>query len=174
MAVKHTLLQSRQLRVGLILELEQLQPELEALRKLADTLELSLDRTQGKPWDLSSGQWRPLTDAVRRAQGRLTWAERRAAAENTFEPVAEETTGRKGDSSTEPVVTNERKVRKMAKELDEKTQGVVDKAVAKALKDERKRVSDSVKGIELPEGTTARAASAIKAAVKGAVAAPAA
>lgn len=46
------------------------------------------------------------------------------------------------------------------------------KAVAVALKAERKRVADGLKDLELPEGTTARAAAAIKKAVKEAVAAP--
>lgn len=45
------------------------------------------------------------------------------------------------------------------------------KAVAAALKAERKRVADGVKALELPEGTTARAGAAIKKAVKEAVAA---
>lgn len=60
---------------------------------------------------------------------------------------------------------------KMAKLQDDpKVQALIEKEVAKAVKAERKRVSDGIKNLELPEGTTARAA-AIKKAVKAAVAA---
>ena len=45
------------------------------------------------------------------------------------------------------------------------------KAVAAAIKAERKRVAEGIKNLELPEGTTARAGAAIKKAVKEAVAA---
>lgn len=53
---------------------------------------------------------------------------------------------------------------------DPAVKAVVDKAVADALKAERKRVSACLKDVELPEGTTARQGSAIKKAVKDALA----
>lgn len=59
----------------------------------------------------------------------------------------------------------------MAKEVDPKVQAMIDKAVAAAVKEERKRVAAGVKAIELPEGTTARAGAEIKRALKAAVAA---
>lgn len=60
---------------------------------------------------------------------------------------------------------------KMAKlQITPEIEAHTNKAVAAALKAERKRVADGVKNLVLPEGTTARAAAAIKKAVKEAVA----
>lgn len=59
----------------------------------------------------------------------------------------------------------------MAKEVSEEAVKHAAKQVELALKAERKRVADGVKGIVLPEGTTARAGAEIKRALKAAVAA---
>ena len=62
----------------------------------------------------------------------------------------------------------------MAKVVSAEAQSYADKQVAAALKAERKRVAEGVKGIALPEEVTARVAAGIKRSVKEAVAAPAA
>lgn len=53
---------------------------------------------------------------------------------------------------------------------DPAVQAMVEKAVAKAVKEERARVKKALTGPWLPEGTTARAGAAIKQAVKVALA----
>ena len=58
----------------------------------------------------------------------------------------------------------------MAKSIDPAVQAKIDKATAKAVATERKRVSKALAGMEMPEGTTARAAAAFKKAAKAAVA----
>lgn len=57
----------------------------------------------------------------------------------------------------------------MAKEVDPKVQAAIDKAVAAAVKAEQKRVSAALKAMEMPEGTSIRAAAAIKQSFKAAL-----
>lgn len=54
---------------------------------------------------------------------------------------------------------------------DPKVVAFADKQAAAAVKTEQKRVAANLKALEMPEGTTARSAAAIKKAIKLAIAA---
>lgn len=89
------------------------------------------------------------------------WAERPAASTN-FKGQADEPHDRQH-------LLRRSKMAKLV--ITPEIEAHTNKAVAAAIKAERKRVADGIKALELPEGTTARAGAAIKKAVKEAVAA---